>query len=68
MSFNYEDKRRSSRNLVAYIFHTGTLETLSELIRKLARWIMGKGIQIVGPPFGIYYKSPAEVGRGCAQY
>ncbi|MDI6644922.1 MAG: GyrI-like domain-containing protein [Methanobacteriaceae archaeon] len=53
---------------VAYIFHTGTPENMPELIGKVAEWVIGKGLQIVGPPFGIYYNSPAEVGMENMQY
>jgi effector-binding domain-containing protein len=53
---------------VAYIFHTGPPEAMPELIGKVVGWVMEKGLQIVGPPFGIYYNSPAEVGMENMQY
>lgn len=32
-----------------------------ELIGELTRWAMGKGLQIAGTPFTIYYNNPMEV-------
>ncbi|MGC9516408.1 MAG: GyrI-like domain-containing protein [Methanomicrobiales archaeon] len=53
---------------IAYIFHTGAPEAMPELIGKVVGWVMEKGMQIVGPPFGIYYNSPEEVGMENMQY
>ncbi|MBM4241039.1 MAG: GyrI-like domain-containing protein [Euryarchaeota archaeon] len=46
---------------VTYIFATGPYDQLPALFGEVVGWVMMKGLQIVGPPFGIYYNSPEEV-------
>lgn len=46
---------------VAYISHKGPYDALPELFGEVVGWVMMKGLQITGPPFGIYYNSPEEV-------
>ena len=46
---------------VAYISHKGPYDALPELFGEVVGWVMSKGLQITGPPFGIYYNSPEEV-------
>lgn len=46
---------------VAYISAKGPYDQLMELFGELVGFVMGKGLQMTGPPFGIYYNSPMEV-------
>ena len=43
---------------VAYIFHVGSIEELDDLMGEVVGWIVSKGLQITGPPYGIYYSVP----------
>ena len=45
---------------VAYIFHVGSIEELDDLMGEVVGWIVSKGLQITGPPYGIYYSVPSE--------
>jgi AraC family transcriptional regulator len=45
---------------VAYIFHVGSIEELSDLMGEVVGWVMSEGLQIIGPPYGIYYSVPSE--------
>lgn len=53
---------------VASILHVGPVEEMGELIGKLAGWTMQKGLQIVQPPFVVYYTRPMEVPPEKMQY
>jgi len=47
--------------MVAYIPAKGPFDQLMDLFGDLMGWVMSKNLQIIGPPFGIYYNSPMEV-------
>lgn len=55
-------------NQVASIWHVGPVEEMGELIGELTGRIMQKGLQIVQPPFVVYYTSPMEVPPEKMQY
>ena len=46
---------------VAYIAHVGPYGEVGPLFAEIAGWLAGKGLQISGPPFGIYYDNPEVV-------
>jgi AraC family transcriptional regulator len=46
---------------VAYIPHKGPFEVLPQLLGEVVQWVMNKGLQMTGMPFGLYYNSPLEV-------
>lgn len=46
---------------VAYIPYTGPFEVLPQLLGEVVQWVMDKGLQMTGMPFGLYYNSPLEV-------
>lgn len=46
---------------VAYIQYTGPFEVLPQLLGEVVAWVMSKGLQMTGMPFGFYYNSPLEV-------
>ena len=47
--------------IVAYIPAKGSYDQIMGLFDDLMNEIMAKGIQIAGPPYGVYYNSPIEV-------
>ncbi|MDD1774610.1 MAG: GyrI-like domain-containing protein [Methanobacterium sp.] len=46
---------------VAYISYQGPFEEIPVLMGEIVGFLMAKGLQIMGPPFGVYYNSPQEV-------
>lgn len=46
---------------VAYIPYTGPFELLPQFLGEVVQWVMDKGLQISGMPYGMYYNSPMEV-------
>lgn len=46
---------------VASISHLGLVEDMGELIGELTGWVIANGLEIVEPPFVVYYTSPMEV-------
>jgi AraC family transcriptional regulator len=46
---------------VAYIPAKGPYDQIMELFGELMGFVMGKGLQMTGPPYGVYYNSPMEV-------
>lgn len=53
---------------IASIYHMGPVEEMGEIIGELTGWTMEKGIQIMGPPFVVYYTSPLEVPPDKMEY
>jgi AraC family transcriptional regulator len=45
----------------AYISYQGSFEEIPVLMGEIVGFLMAKGMQIMGPPFGVYYNSPQEV-------
>lgn len=46
---------------VAYIPYTGPFEVLPQLLGEVVGWVMSKGLDMTGMPFGLYYNIPLEV-------
>jgi AraC family transcriptional regulator len=54
-------EKKLAERKVAYITYKGSYEEVPVLMGEVVGFIMAKGLQIMGPPFGIYYNSPQEV-------
>ncbi len=46
---------------VAYASHKGPYEAMPEVFQKVMGWIQEEGLQMAGPPMGVYYNDPGEV-------
>lgn len=55
-----EEKKLEERT-VAYITYKGSYEEVPVLMGEIVGFIMAKGLQIMGPPYGVYFNSPQEV-------
>jgi AraC family transcriptional regulator len=53
---------------VAYIFYTGPVEDMGDLIGEIVDWMMAQNVEMTGPPYSVYYTSPAEVAPDDMQY
>jgi len=54
-------EKKMGKQQVAYIEYLGSYEEIPVLMGEVVGFIMAKGMQIIGPPFGVYYNSPQEV-------
>ncbi len=54
-------EKKLGERRVAYINYKGSYEEVPVLLGEVVGFIMAKGLQIMGPPFGIYFNSPQEV-------
>ena len=54
-------EKKIGKQQVAYIEYKGSYEEIPVLMGEVVGFIMAKGMQIMGPPFGVYYNSPQEV-------
>lgn len=54
-------EKKLGKRQVAYITYKGSYEEVPVLMGEIVGFIMAKGLQIMGPPFGIYFNSPQEV-------
>lgn len=54
-------EKKIGKRQVAYISYKGSFEEIPVLMGEVVGFIMAKGLQIMGPPFGVYYNSPQEV-------
>ncbi len=54
-------EKKIEENQVAYISFKGSYDEVPVLLGEIVGFIMAKGLQIMGPPFGVYYNSPQEV-------
>jgi len=56
----------------ACLFHRGAVAAIGDdmgrLLGELMEWVMKGGLQMVGPPFAVYYSSPEEMARGEMQF
>jgi len=56
----------------ACIFHKGAVAAIGDdmgrLLGELMGWVIKGGLQVVGPPFSVYYSSPEEMARGEMQF
>lgn len=46
---------------VAYVTYKGPYDEVPVLMGELVGFVMAKGLQMMGPPFGVYFNSPHEV-------
>jgi len=46
---------------VAYASHKGSYEALPGVFQKVMDWIQQEGLQMAGPPMGVYYNDPKAV-------
>lgn len=54
-------EKKIGKRQVAYISYKGPFDEIPVLMGEVVGFIMAKGLQMMGPPFGIYYNSPQEV-------
>lgn len=54
-------EKNVEKRQVAYINYKGSYEEVPVLMGEVVGFMMAKGLQIMGPPFGVYFNSPEEV-------
>ena len=54
-------EKKLGKRQIAYITYKGSYEEIPTLMGEVVGFIMAKGLQIMGPPFGVYFNSPHEV-------
>ncbi len=54
-------EKKLGKRQIAYITYKGSYEEVPVLMGEIVGFIMAKGLQIMGPPFGVYFNSPHEV-------
>lgn len=54
-------EKKLGKRQVAYITYKGPFDEIPVLMGEVVGFIMAKGLQIMGPPFGVYFNSPQEV-------
>ena len=54
-------EKKIEKRQVVYISYKGSYEEVPVLMGEVVGFIMAKGLQIMGPPFGVYFNSPEEV-------
>ena len=54
-------EKKIGERQVAYITYTGAYEEIPILMGEIVGFIMAKGLNIMGAPFGVYFNSPHEV-------
>jgi AraC family transcriptional regulator len=62
------DLKKTEEKQVAYIFYTGPVEDMGDLIGEIVDWMMAQNVEMDGPPYSAYYTSPAEVAPEDMQY
>lgn len=60
--------KKTEEKQVAYIFYTGPVEDMGDLIGEIVEWMMKQDVEMTGPPYSAYYTSPAEVAPEDMQY
>ncbi len=60
--------KKTEEKQVAYIFYTGPVEDMGDLIGEIVEWMMAQNVEMTGPPYSAYYTSPAEVAPQDMQY
>ena len=61
-------EKKMEKRQVAYITYKGSYEEVPVLMGEIVGFLMAKGLQMMGPPFGVYYNSPEEVPVEELQY
>ncbi|MCE5214950.1 MAG: GyrI-like domain-containing protein [Methanobacterium sp.] len=54
-------EKKLEKRKVAFISYKGSFEEIPILIGEVVGFIMAKGLQMMGPPFGVFFNSPQEV-------
>lgn len=54
-------EKKIGERQVAYITYKGPYDEVPVLMGELVGFVMAKGLQMMGPPFGVYFNSPHEV-------
>jgi effector-binding domain-containing protein len=54
-------EKKIEKRQVAYISYKGSYDEVPVLMGEVVGFIMAKKLQIMGPPFGVYFNSPQEV-------
>lgn len=54
-------EKKLGKKQVAYITYKGPFDEIPVLMGEVVGFVMAKGLQIIGPPFGVYFNSPQEV-------
>ncbi|HML06353.1 MAG TPA: GyrI-like domain-containing protein [Methanobacterium sp.] len=54
-------EKKIGERQIAYIAYTGSYEEIPVLMGEIVGFIMAKGLQMMGAPFGVYFNSPHEV-------
>lgn len=54
-------EKKLGKRQVAYIAYKGSYDEIPVLMGEIVGFIMAKGLQIMGAPFGVYFNSPHEV-------
>lgn len=54
-------EKKLGKRQVAYLTFKGPYDEIPVLMGELVGFIMAKGLQMMGPPFGVYFNSPQEV-------
>ena len=60
--------KKTEEKQVAYIFYTGPVEDMGDLIGEIVEWMMAQNVEMTGPPYSTYFTSPAEVAPEDMQY
>jgi len=61
-------EKKIGKRQVASITYNGSYEEVPVLMGEIVGFIMAKGLQMMGPPFGVYFNSPNEVSVEELQY
>jgi AraC family transcriptional regulator len=62
------EMKKTEEKQVAYIFYTGPVEDMVDLIGEIVEWMAVQKVEMDGPPYSAYYTSPAEVAPEDMQY
>lgn len=54
-------EKKIAERQIAYISYKGSFEEIPVLMGEIVGFIMAKGLQMMGAPFGVYFNSPKEV-------
>lgn len=61
-------EKKLGKRKVAYISYNGSFEEIPVLMGEVVGFIMAKGLQMMGPPFGVFFNSPQEVSKEELKY
>lgn len=61
-------EKKLGKRKVAYISYKGSFEEIPVLMGEVVGFIMAKGLQMMGPPFGVFFNSPQEVAEEELKY